>query len=153
MEDHPVAMAAVKRAPRTAKPSGYSGTPLVKKLGIKEGHVVRLVDAPRGYLKTLGDLPARVAFSKRAGARADIVHVFATKELEVERGLRANMRDIFPTGALWISWPKAASGLESELDDNVVRAMGLAAGLVDVKVCAVDATWSALKFVYRRKDR
>lgn len=135
--------------------AGYSGTPLPKKLGIEEGHRVALLRAPAGFERTLGSLPAVAQMQRdpRGAGPFDVQVLFSDGARDlVPRFARAQQRMV-PDGALWVAWPKKASGVATDLDENVVRAIGLAAGLVDVKVCAIDATWSGLKFVVRLKDR
>lgn len=134
--------------------AGYSGTPLIRKLGIKENFRMQVVGPPDGYWELLGDLPAgvRVLKSSRA-ADLDFVHIFATREKELRRRLQGARGRIMDDGMIWVSWPKKASGVDSELDGNRVRGIGLDSSLVDVKVCAVDETWSGLKFVIRIEDR
>jgi hypothetical protein len=132
--------------------AGYSGTPLVRKLGIKPGQLVLMIDAPEGF--DLGTLPDGVAVDARQdGSRYDVVVVFCPDRAALERWFEPLMTALGPTSALWVAWPKKASKVPTDLDENVVRDHGLAAGLVDVKVCAVDAVWSGLKFVYRLADR
>jgi len=133
--------------------AGYSGTPLVKKLGIKEGFRVALVGAPNGFRSELLDLPARVHFVTSVTVELDLILFFATTQLELTRNFPRLAAKLTPTGMLWIAWPKKASGVASDLSDNAVREIGLDAGLVDVKVCAVNEIWSGLKFVIRVKDR
>jgi len=133
--------------------AGYSGTPLVKKLGIKEGFRVALVGAPNGFRSELLDLPARVSFVTSVTVELDLILFFATTQLELTRNFSRLAAKLAPTGMLWIAWPKKASGVASDLSDNIVREIGLDAGLVDVKVCAVNEIWSGLKFVIRVKDR
>ena len=134
-------------------PAGYSGTPLVKKLGIKPGARVRFINAPDGYDRTLGGLPADVTVLRATRGPIDFIQLFSTSAADLRRRLPAAQRALDRDGALWISWPKKTSGVETDLTGDVVRETGLDAGLVDIKVCAVDATWSGLKFVYRRRDR
>lgn len=132
--------------------SGYSGTPLVKKLGIKPGFRLRFVNPPPGYPATLGPLPEGVTEVEDAD-RVDFIQFFSISRAELETRF-AGLRDaIADDGMLWISWPKRASKVETDLHQKVVREVGLANGLVDVKVCAVDETWTGLKFVRRLKDR
>jgi hypothetical protein len=131
--------------------AGYSGTPLPKKLGIKAGSTVALVGAPKGFVQTLGKLPEGVKLEKPASGRCDLTVWFVTKQAELRGGIR-RMGDLVGQKALWIAWPKRASGAASDLTENVVREVGLASGLVDCKVCAIDATWSGLKFT-RRKSK
>jgi hypothetical protein len=136
---------------RTGGPSGYSGTPLVDKLGIKPGARLQFVSAPRDFAGLLGALPdgSRIA----ARGRLDFAMLFAKEQSELRKGF-ARLRDrLEPNGMLWVAWPKKASGVETDLSEGVVRAFGLESGLVDVKVCAVDHKWSGLKFVRRLKDR
>lgn len=134
-------------------PAGYSGTPLVRKLGIKPGFRLWLVDAPDHYFDLLGPLPedAREARPREKGI--EFAHVFALTEKSLARGLERARDRIAPNGMVWASWPKKSSGVETELDGNAVRGIGLGSGLVDVKVCAIDDTWSGLKFVFRLVDR
>ncbi|MBI1851619.1 MAG: DUF3052 domain-containing protein [Planctomycetes bacterium] len=136
-------------------PAGYSGTPLPKKLGIKPGHRVLLVNAPAEFRTTLGELPQDVALVDSGTAKApfDVIIFFTKSAANLEKRFAALAAKLTPAGGLWISWPKKASGVATDLTDNVVREMGLAGGLVDVKVCAVDDTWSGLRFVIRVKDR
>ena len=132
--------------------AGYSGTPLAKKLGIKEGFNLLLVNAPPTLAKEL-ELPANVTVNAHTRKPIDLVLLFVTTKRELERTFSKYAKKLRPAGMLWISWPKKSSGVASDLTDNVVRQLGLAKGLVDVKVCAVDEVWSGLKFVYRLKDR
>ncbi|MCU1676206.1 MAG: hypothetical protein JWM93_964 [Frankiales bacterium] len=132
--------------------AGYSGTPLVRKLGIKPGHRVALIGAPGGFAID-GTGTATVHTTARGTASYDVIVVFCPDSATLRRRFAASAKRLVTDGALWIAWPKRASGMTSDLDENVVRDWGLAAGLVDVKVCAVDATWSGLKFVYRLVDR
>jgi hypothetical protein len=133
--------------------AGYSKRPLVEKLGIKAGAAIAILGAPKGYARTLGPLPRGVTRRAKAHGPLDFVHFFAHEERELKRAFRTLERALAPAGALWISWPKQASGVPTDLTANGVRAIGLAHGLVDVKVAAVDDVWSGLKFVRRLKDR
>ncbi len=133
--------------------AGYSGTPLIRKLGIKPGFRVVFLNVPDGYRAQLGDLPDDVQSSQRLGKGADFVHFFTDRRAALERRFPALKRGIGPSGMLWVSWPKRSSGVATDLDGNLVREIGLRSGLVDVKVCAVDDVWSGLKFVYRVRDR
>ena len=130
--------------------AGYSGTPLPKKLGIAEGTTVALVGAPADLL---GDLPAGVTVKRQARGKADVVVAFFTEQRDFERRIDALGRMIFPTGGLWVAWPKKASGVATTMNENVVRAVALPLGLVDNKVCAIDETWSGLRVVWRREWR
>ncbi len=131
--------------------AGYSGTPLPKKLGIREGSVVALLGAPPGFAKTLGKLPADVTFRRQARGSANLVMLFTKSRADLHRRLAAATRTIADRGSLWIAWPKKASGVTSDLDQQLVRKVGLAAGLVDFKICAIDETWSGLRFAVRRR--
>lgn len=133
--------------------AGYSGTPLQKKLGIKPGARVVFVNQPPSLLRDLGELPDNVKVLKGAAAELDFAHLFVKSRAELEAQFARLAARLQPAGMLWVSWPKKASGVATDLDENVVRNTGLAKGLVDVKVCAVDDTWSGLKFVIRLKDR
>lgn len=134
-------------------PAGYSGTPLVKKLGFKPGMRVRFIDEPAHYLKLVGPLPENITIVKSARGPLDFIHLFVTKQTVIERKLPIAKKLLKPDGTLWISWPKKTSSLETDLVESIIRETGLAASLVDVKICAVDNDWSGLKFVYRLKDR
>jgi hypothetical protein len=133
--------------------SGYSGTPLPRKLGIKPGAVVGLSKAPPELDAALGALPDGVTVRPRAAGRLDVALAFFTRRGELARRLPALGRTIHPNGGLWIAWPKRASGVPTDVTEDVVRELGLAAGLVDNKVCAIDETWSGLRLVYRLGDR
>ena len=133
--------------------AGYSGKPLVQKLGIKPEMRIAIVNAPRGYGRVLGKLPSRVTRKASAVGPLDFVQFFTTERRELERRFAALARALAPVGMLWISWPKKASGVPTDLTEDVIRGVGLAHGLVDVKVAAVDEVWSGLKFVRRVKDR
>ncbi len=146
--------------PSAVNPSaaGYSKRSLIEKLGIKTGQRIAVIQAPADYASLLGMLPDRVILSEELGDALDFVHFFATRHQE--------LADFFPrlkaalalNGMCWISWPKRTPKsvtikISTDLDENIVREIGLANGLVDVKVAAIDQTWSGLKFVYRLKDR
>jgi hypothetical protein len=133
--------------------AGYSGRPLVKKLGIRPGARARFVGAPPDYARTLGTLPPGTMAMTSTRLGLDFIQLFTRDRADLNRKLPALVRALSKDGALWICWPKQASGVATDLTGDGVRAAGLAAGLVDVKVCAVDGTWSGLKFVYRLKDR
>jgi hypothetical protein len=134
--------------------AGYSGTPLVRKLGIKDGARLGLIGAPDGFGETLGELPAGVQVRRRLGGqRFDVIVAFFDRRAGLERRLPSLADALEPAGGLWIAWPKRASGAPTDLTENVVRDLGLAAGLVDNKVCAVDQVWSGLRLVYRLRDR
>jgi len=129
--------------------AGYSGTPLPKKLGIKPHATVVLVNEPRGFETTLGELPEGVTFVAEAKGKPDLIVWFIRTRFELESRIN-EMRDLTGNGGLWIAWPKKSSGVVSDLTENIIRDTGLAVGLVDYKVCAVDATWSGLKFAVRK---
>ncbi len=135
--------------------AGYSGTPLAKKLGVKPGHRLLLVQAPEGFEALLEGLPedAAVARSPRAGVHYDVIVLFSSREADLVRRFPAAANRLTEAGGLWVSWPKKASGVATDLTEDVVRRIGLATGLVDNKICAVDETWSGLRFVVRVKDR
>jgi hypothetical protein len=137
----------------TKPAAGYSGTPLVKKLGIKPGAVMHAINAPPHYANLLHDLPAGVKTLKRLRPGTDFVHLFATKEAQLAAALPTAKAALKTDGMLWVSWPKKAAKQDTDLTEDRVRALALKIGLVDVKVCAVDDTWSGLKLVYRLKDR
>jgi Protein of unknown function (DUF3052) len=131
-----------------------SGTPLIKKLGIKEGQKIAILNAGKDYDATLGKLPDGVTVSRSLNrGQFDLVQIFATNKEKLEKEFLAAKKILKPDGAIWVSWPKLSSGMETDLSGDVVREVGLKSGLVDVKVCAVDQTWSGLKFVLRLKDR
>ena len=133
--------------------AGYSGTPLVQKIGIKSGHRVILRNQPPTFLKNLGALPDGAVHTDKLTGKADVVVCFTDKKAELEKNFSSLASKLVPNGMLWISWPKKASKLPTDLSEDVVRKIGLDCGLVDVKVCAIDDTWSGLKFVIRTKDR
>lgn len=132
---------------------GYSGTPLGKKLGLKPGHRLYTVNAPTDYWSWLEPLPEDLKILKRPARNLDFVHLFVVKEKEFKRRLASLKHNLAKTGMIWVSWPKKSSGVATDLDGNQVRKIGLDAGLVDIKVCAVDETWSGLKFVIPVKQR
>ena len=133
--------------------TGYSGTSLPRKLGLKEGFRVAIVGAPGGFRRDLGELPKNVSFVTSLQTSLDLILFFAKSQTELTRNFSSLASKLRPTGMLWIAWPKKASGVPTDLSDSVVRKIGLDAGLVDVKVCAVNEIWSGLKFVIRVKDR
>jgi len=132
---------------------GYSGTPLPKKLGIKDGFRVRFVAAPAEVLAELKDPLAGCRLVRDQKSQLDFAMLFTKSKTELTKEFRTISRLLAPAGMLWVSWPKKSSGVVTDLDENVVRNIGLTAGLVDVKVCAVTDIWSGLKFVRRAKDR
>src|SRR5437588_11735374 len=132
--------------------AGYSETPLVKKLGVKEKSNVAFVNVPDCYEKPL-ELPPAVIVNSRSKKPLDFVQLFVRTRHELEHKFRQYSAKLNPSAMFWISWPKKSSGVATDLAEDVIRAIGLANGMVDVKVCAVDDIWSGLKFVFRLKDR
>ena len=132
--------------------AGYSQTPLVRKLGIKPGFNIALVTAPPGYANEL-DLPPDVTINSGSGKPLDFAQLFVKREKELKTKFSRYAKRLNASGMLWVSWPKKSSGVSTDLSENIVRTIGLDAGLVDVKICAVDEVWSGLKFVYRLQDR
>jgi hypothetical protein len=133
--------------------AGYSGTPLIKKLGVKPGFRVALVGAPRNFKDQLGSLPATAKFSSATVDSLDLILVFVSSELELLSKFAPLAAKLQKNGMIWVAWPKKSSGVVTDLTFNNVQRIGLDAGLVDVKICAVNEVWSGLKFVYRLKDR
>ncbi|HEX9943998.1 MAG TPA: DUF3052 domain-containing protein [Thermoanaerobaculia bacterium] len=134
--------------------AGYSGTPLPKKLGIREGLRVALIGAPEGFESILDPLPAKVTLARRIGPPPlDVILFFTKRRADLEKRFPSLAAAVAPSGGLWIAWPKKSSGVPTDLTETVVREIGLASGLVDNKVCAVDDVWSGLRFVVRLKDR
>ena len=136
-----------------AESAGYSGTPLPTKLGFKPGMRVAFLGAPAGFGATLGALPDDVAVATRLGGHKDLVVAFVTERAELARRVEPLKRAIAPAGMAWIAWPKKAAKVPTDITEDVVRDVVLPAGLVDVKVCAIDATWSGLKLVIRKELR
>ena len=132
--------------------AGYSGTPLPQKLGIKPGARLAVVRAPEGFEGALDPLPEGVRLRTQARGAQDIVLFFATRRAELERRFDSLARTVAPAGGLWIAWPKRTACVATDLREGIVRDLGLAHGLVDNKVCAVDETWSGLRFVFRLID-
>ena len=133
--------------------TGYSGTPLAKKLGLKDGHRVLLVGAPEGFERRLEPLPPGVVLTRRARDGLDAVLFFSRERAEIERRHEALARRLTPKGMLWLAWPKRASGVPTDVTEDVLRDVLLPSGMVDTKVCAIDETWSGLRFVRRRELR
>jgi hypothetical protein len=133
--------------------AGYSGTPLPRKLGIRAGGRVLLVDAPGGFERVLGELPDGVELVAPGAQELAVVVVFVTGRASLEAQFGRLASALAPAGGLWVAWPKRASGVATDVSEGGVREIGLAAGLVDNKVCAIDATWSGLRFVRRLRDR
>ena len=134
--------------------TGYSGTPLLKKLGIKPGDRLIVVNAPKGYWDWLAPMPENVkGTGKTARGEVDFIQVFVSDQKIFKTEFLKNKKLLAKSGMLWVSWPKKSSKIPTDLSENDIRDFGLANGLVDVKVCAVDEVWSGLKFVFRVKDR
>jgi len=133
--------------------AGYSGTPLPKKLGVKEGHRVAWLAAPGHFDDLLGELPDGVSVSRRLGRDLDVLVQFATSRAELRSRLPRLKDAVFPDGAAWVSWPKRSSGVPTDITEDTIREDALPLGLVDVKVAAVDETWSGLKLVVRKELR
>ena len=129
------------------------GSPLARKLGIKEGHRVAFVSAPGGFDHLIGDLPEGVTVKSQLRGPLDVIVFFTKSRADLERRLPALRRAMDPAAGLWIAWPKLSSGVETDLTENVTRELGLANRLVDNKVCAIDEIWSGLRFVIRLEDR
>lgn len=132
--------------------AGYSGTPLAAKLGIKEGVRVHLIGAPKEYRALLEPLPEKVQFSSRA-SDANVIHLFTRRRAELATRLPVILKTMKADAAVWVSWPKKASGVATDVTEDVIRALALPIGLVDIKVCAVDAIWSGLKLMIRKELR
>jgi hypothetical protein len=133
--------------------AGYSGTPLAKKLGVKEGSHVVLAGAPPYYLSLLEPLPAQVHFGSRLTSTTDIVHIFSTRRAELQQMLAHYRQKLKPNGTVWVSWPKKAAKMSTDITEDVIRQVALPLGFVDVKVCAIDDVWSGLKLVVRKELR
>ena len=138
---------------RGTSAAGYSGTPLAKKLGIRPDSRLYLHAVPGNYRELLAPLPEGVQLSARLGADTDIIHAFVRERAALGPLLRSLRRGMRADAALWVSWPKKASGVITDLSEDVIRTLALPLGLVDIKVCAVDAVWSGLKLVIRREQR
>src|SRR5436309_2963408 len=134
-------------------PARYSQRSLVEKLGIKAGTRIAILHAPKGYRATLGKLPPGVTVTSVARGVLPLIHLFTVDRTRLERQLPALLRALAPDGALWVSWPKKASGVPTDMTEDVVRAIALPTGLVDVKVAAVDDVWSGIKLVRRLNNR
>ena len=133
--------------------TGYSGTPLAKKLGLKPGSRVCAENAPANYVALLEPLPDAVIFSDSHDPDTDVVHVFTTSRADLEEALKRFLATMRKDSVIWVSWPKKASRVPTDITEDVIREVALPLGLVDVKVCAVDETWSGLKLVIRKENR
>jgi hypothetical protein len=133
--------------------SGYSGTPLAQKLGIRPEMAVVLIRAPANYRKLLGRIASSVEFSDQIKNASNFVHIFTKSRGELEKRLAILREKVADTGIVWVSWPKKSSGVHNDVTEDVVRSIALPLGFVDVKVCAIDETWSGLKLMVRRTNR
>jgi hypothetical protein len=133
--------------------AGYSGTPLAKKLGIKPGSNVFVAGAPMAYEQLLEPMPEDVHVQSAIDPSTDIVHLFSTSRAELADALKRSLRHLRPDAALWVSWPKKASKVPTDITEDTIRDLAFPLGLVDIKVCAVDDTWSGLKLVLRKEHR
>jgi hypothetical protein len=138
---------------KTVSPAGYSATPLSKKLGIKPGFNIKLVNAPEYYLSLFTDLPADLSFKEESITKKDFIHFFTKEEDEFIKTLPLLKDQMKPTGMIWVSWPKKASKIVTDITEDTIRNYAIKIGLVDIKVCAVDEIWSGLKLVIPVKDR
>ena len=133
--------------------AGYSGTPLPSKLGIRAGLAIHLKDAPPDYLSLLEPLPEGVTFDSRISPSTDLVHVFSASRAELAKVLKTCRSKLRPTAVLWVSWPKQAAKVPTDVTEDTIRALALPLGFVDVKVCAISDVWSGLKLVVRKELR
>ncbi len=133
--------------------AGYSGKPLSKKLGFKAGFKIRLINAPENYFTLIADMPENVMILNDKKPGKDLVHYFTNKSTDLHRDIPTLRNEIFPNGMIWVSWPKKASKIKSDITEDNIRNIALMNGLVDVKICAVDETWSGLKLVVPLKER
>src|SRR5947209_16314681 len=133
--------------------AGYSGTPLVRKLGIRPNENIIALNPPANYAQLLEALPEGVTMTNRLTSDARFVHLFATQRADLAKRLMTLREKLADTGVLWVSWPKKSSGVASDITEDTIRDIALPLGFVDVKVCAVDETWSGLKLMIRRENR
>ena len=133
--------------------AGYSGTPLPQKLGIKPGMIVVAIDPPDHYRKLLEPIPSGVNFATRPVGKTKFVHLFVRERAALENHLRSLRSKIAEDAAVWVSWPKKSAGVPTNVTEDVIRAVALPIGFVDIKVCAVDDTWSGLKLMIRKENR
>jgi len=133
--------------------AGYSGMPLPQKLGIKPGLMVVTINAPANYRRLLGQIPDGVTFSERLKSGSSFVHLFTSRRSEMQKKMSILRDKISDNGAIWVSWPKKSSGISTDVTEDVIREIALPLGFVDIKVCAVDETWSGLKLMIRRENR
>ena len=133
--------------------AGYSGTPLPQKLGIKPGLTVVAINPPANYRRLLGQIPDSITFSERLKSGSSFVHLFTSRRSEMQKKMSILRDKISDNGAIWVSWPKKSSGISTDVTEDVIREIALPLGFVDIKVCAVDQTWSGLKLMIRRENR
>ena len=133
--------------------AGYSGTPLPQKLGIKPGLMVVTINPPANYRRLLGQIPDSITFSERLKSGSSFVHLFTSRRSEMQKKMSILRDKISDNGAIWVSWPKKSSGISTDVTEDVIREIALPLGFVDIKVCAVDETWSGLKLMIRRENR
>lgn len=133
--------------------AGYSGTPLAKKLGIKNGFRIRIVNQPLHYFDLFDDMPAGIILAKEKKSKKHFIHYFTKEAQDLRRDILPLKNEIVSNGIIWISWPKKSSKVLTNISEDIIRETALANGLVDVKVCAVDEIWSGLKLVIPVKDR
>jgi len=136
-----------------ARPAGYSGTLLAKKLGYRDGKRVFLYSAPKNYRALVDPLPPAILFEKSFGAKTDLVHAFFTDQAELGKFLKLARQTLQPDASIWVSWPKKSAKVPTTITEDTIRKLALPLGLVDIKVCAVDDTWSGLKLVLRKELR
>jgi hypothetical protein len=132
---------------------GYSGTPLAKKLGVKEGQTVAVLNEPAGFRDWLDPLPEGVRMTTSIGTSPDVVVIFADRRARLQRRVEQAAEAIFPNGSIWVSWPKRSSKVATDITEDVVREVALPLGLVDTKVCAISEVWSGLRVVWRKEHR
>jgi hypothetical protein len=133
--------------------AGYSGTPLAKKLGLKGGSRIFLLNAPGNYLQLVSPLPEGVQVAPQITSHTDVIHIFSTKKEELSQALHTCLEKMRPNGMIWVSWPKKSSKVPTDITEDTIREVALPLGLVDIKVCAVDDVWSGLKLVIRKEKR
>ncbi len=135
------------------KPSGYSGTPLAKKLGIRDGFIIKLINQPPYYFQLFTDMPGNISIVTDGKAKKNFIHCFVTKAEELYSNIFSLRNEITENGIIWISWHKKSSKIPTDITENIIREVALKNGLVDVKVCAIDEIWSGLKLVIPIKER
>jgi hypothetical protein len=133
--------------------AGYSGTPLAKKLGVRDGSRIFLQDAPRNFLGLLAPLPDRVSLVDRIAGDTDIVHIFSKEKGRLSKALATSLKKMKSDAVIWVSWPKKSSKVPTDITEDTIREIALPLGLVDIKVCAIDDIWSGLKLVVRKEKR